>query len=154
LMSYLLFQRVYSFKATDRSGGQILHTADNFMISLAPYFLPVFTIPLLIIKPFIINQTQPAVNLLIGVTFGFHLIGLFKEFRFYQSDIKMSGIVFSLCIIILLNILILVIVLSGVYNSYLIVWYYLKKSFVDSMNYYSFCFLYIYGTFSDFFHLT
>jgi hypothetical protein len=106
LTSILFFKKIYSFNATDKSGGYIENSSDNFIIILAPYFIPVFTIPFLILKPFIISEIQYIINVLIGITLSFHFTGLIREFSFKQSDIKKCGYIFSVFFVITLNIII------------------------------------------------
>lgn len=89
------------------------------LIALAPYYLPLFTIPFLLMQPL---ASQPAVqnglNLIIGATYSFHVVGLLREFRSYQTDITGSGCLFSIAITVLFNTVILVIILSVVMDDF------------------------------------
>lgn len=89
------------------------------LIALAPYYLPLFTIPFLLMQPL---ASQPAVqnalNLIIGATYSFHVVGLLREFRGYQTDITGSGCLFSIAITALFNTVILVIILSVVMDDF------------------------------------
>jgi hypothetical protein len=94
----------------------------NFLITLAPYYFPVFTVPLLIAKPLAFFPLREIINFLIGFTLMFHFVGLLREFRFWQSDIKDCGRIFSSCVTCLLNTIVLVIVVcvaSGNYKAIL-----------------------------------
>jgi len=96
----------------------------NFCISLAPYFLPLLTIPLLIARAGALHwRLLPsygyiALDFLIGFTLAFHLLGLLEEFRFYQPDLKRSGVWFSIAIVILMNILFLLITIAVLLGDY------------------------------------
>jgi len=136
VVSFLFFKRVFSFQATDKRGGNVTHTSGNFLISLAPYFLPLFTIFFLILKPFMISATYNVLDFLIGFTLAFHYVGLIKEFRFYQQDIKMQGKIFSTIIIITFNILFLLLVFYSLNNNLEKILDFLKTVFYYSINYY------------------
>lgn len=56
-----------------------------FIITLSPYFLPLFTIPLLVIRPIMPIPLVPFLTILIGSTLGFHYAALIKELA--QQDL-------------------------------------------------------------------
>jgi hypothetical protein len=100
-------------------GGLIAYQGpSNFLVALAPYFLPVFTIPLVIVKPLIFSSVHNIFDFLIGFTLAFHYLALLKEFRFRQPDIQTTGPVFSLVLTVTLNVIFLVIILSVVLGSF------------------------------------
>lgn len=101
----------------------------NALISLAPYFLPTFTLPLLVLKPLLFPQARPALDFLIGVSLAFHYIGLAQEFRIWQPDIWRSGLLFSLVFTFTLNLVFLVIIISVVLNRYADILYYFRNSY-------------------------
>lgn len=136
VMAWLTFQKVVSFNANASGSGNITHTSDNFLIALAPYFFPIFTIPLIIIRPFIISSVQEYFNFFIGFTLAFHYMGLLKEFRPVQPDIKKSGFIFSIVVSLFFNLIFTVISMAFASGAYKNVWLYLKDSAVKSVVYY------------------
>jgi len=97
-----------SFHASDR-GGRVTLTKSNFIITLAPYFFPLYTFFILVLY-FIARATaagNAAINTLIffsGVSFTFHLILTLIFLQTDQNDIKEEGAVFSYPLIFLFNI--------------------------------------------------
>ena len=106
------------------------------MIRLAPYYLPVFTIPLLIIKPLVSPSIRDVANFLIGFTLAFHYTSLLKEFNLRQEDIKETGLVFSLCVTCIMNIIVLVIILCVVIDDYSGILSYFERSFKKAIESY------------------
>ena len=112
-------------------------TAGNFLITLAPYFLPILTIPLLVVRYFVPDAGIPAVDMLIGITLGFHYAALAKEFSRIQPDIKKQTLPFSVAITTLFNVVILVLVISVVVDNIRLTFDYLREAFARSFGYYS-----------------
>ncbi|MCB0024237.1 MAG: hypothetical protein M9936_11775 [Caldilinea sp.] len=109
-----------------------------FLVVLAPYFLPLFTIPLLVIRPLTPELLVPVANVVIGVTLGFHFAGLANEFRTYQTDIKLETLPFSVVITLLFNVIILVLVISVVIDNVRLTFEYLRDATARSFDYYRF----------------
>lgn len=98
---------VKKFKATS-NGGQVVVTKTNFLIALAPYFFPFYTmIVALVYLPcdFIWNWRAYQVwfHLLLGFTYAFHLTLTFHVLKTRQTDITQQGYLFSAVIIFLGN---------------------------------------------------
>jgi hypothetical protein len=109
----------------------------GFLTSLAPYYLPVFTIPLLILKPFLSDSIRHVIDFLIGFTLAFHYVALFKEeFHRQQADIKKHTLVFSFLITCLMNTIILVIILCAVLEDYLLLLDYFDGSITRAIESY------------------
>jgi hypothetical protein len=107
--------KVQGLSATAGEGGGILISGrlkGSFLIALSPYFFPLFTIILIVIKLIVIPPIYPFIDLLIGATLLFHL-GVFKvQTSDIQTDIKMFGFFFSYSFIGLMNIIMLLLILS------------------------------------------
>jgi len=95
LFGLLTFHSPRALVVTDGAGGLVV-IGGNFLVLLAPYFFPIisyFVLPiLLLVKP----QFYPGMAGIIGFTLVYHFLVQLKDFRFYQSDIKKAGILFSL----------------------------------------------------------
>lgn len=111
---------------------------SNFVIALSPYFIPLFTLPLLIVRPFLNHTIAPFVDLCIGVTFAFHCMQLLTSFHPRQTDLsKAGGLFFSFCITALFNVIIFVIVLASVSQDYMSIPTYLANSWMRTVQYYN-----------------
>ncbi|HEY6010754.1 MAG TPA: hypothetical protein VIX18_04720 [Nitrospirota bacterium] len=108
LFAMLFGGSVKSFQASER-GGRVTLTKSNFLITLAPYFFPVYTFAALALYG-IVRATgaggglTDALIFLSGATFAFHVILTFMFLRTDQNDIREEGAVFSYPLIYLFNI--------------------------------------------------
>jgi len=98
--------------------GQTGPARGDFLNALAPYFLPLFTLPLLVLRPFAPDSVVKIVDLLIGITYAFHLVTAIKEFGLHQSDVTKTGVIFSFAFVILMHIVFLLIILLIVSGNY------------------------------------
>jgi len=120
----------------DEEGSKVTVSHLNCLGYLAPYYLPVFVLPLLVIKPLVIPQFRGAMNVLIGVATGFHYARLFREFRWSQTDIRETGLIVSLCLTAVLNVMFLVIILCAVLDRYSSMLDYFENSLVRTPKFY------------------
>lgn len=103
LFALMFFKKVHSFTANRGTGGSVEIEGDNFMIALAPYFFPLLTIVIMIIKPSVPNTYQWIFNLMMGFTLMFHLLHLMMEFNPSQPDVRKSGMLFSMVVVAFFN---------------------------------------------------
>lgn len=108
----------------------------GFLTSLAPYYLPVFSIPLLIVKPFLSASIRHVIDFLMGFNLAFHYVALLKEFYGQQPDIQKHTLVFSFLITCLMNAIILVIILCAVLEDYLLLLDYFDGSITRAIESY------------------
>ncbi len=99
---------VKSLQASER-GGRVTVTKSNFLITLAPYFFPLYTV--LALLGYGSARAAEAgtaiiggIVFLLGATFSFHLVLTFIFLRTDQSDISEQGALFSYPLIYLFNI--------------------------------------------------
>jgi hypothetical protein len=97
---------VKAFRASER-GGQVTVTRSNFVITLAPYFFPLYTFLVLILS-FLVqpSQTGPVrtIVFMAGATFSFHVLLTLIFLKEDQKDIKEQGTFFSYPLIYLFNV--------------------------------------------------
>jgi hypothetical protein len=111
LWVWLMGGRVSRFRV-GREGGHILTDKNNFLIALAPYFFPLYSILVLAIYgalSLFVNP-QPYGRLLyalVGVTWAFHFTFTCWMIPKNQSDLRDNGTIFSLVVIYLMNLLLL-----------------------------------------------
>jgi hypothetical protein len=107
-----------------------------FLTTLAPYYLPVFTLPLLPIALIAPPLFDKGVAFLIGVTLGFHYAGIFRDFHRKQTDLKTTGFIFAFVVMLILNVVFLIVILGFVIKDLGSVWDYFKNSFVRTFESY------------------
>lgn len=99
---------VKSFHASSR-GGRVTITKSNFLITLAPYFFPLYTCIVLLVywaaNAADVHGAAPWLTFLTGATFTFHLVLTFVFLQADQDDIREHGAVFSYPLIYLFNVL-------------------------------------------------
>ncbi|HAV65093.1 MAG TPA: hypothetical protein DCY13_22320 [Verrucomicrobiales bacterium] len=105
--------RVRSFKAGSK-GGHVVITRNNFVISLAPYFFPLYAA--MVVVGFVTGHLiwnwstyQVWFHLLLGAAYSFHITLTGHILRTRQSDITQHGYLFSAVVIFLGNILVLLV---------------------------------------------
>jgi hypothetical protein len=99
---------VKSIRAGNR-GGSVTLTKSNFIITLAPYFFPLYTFIALILYGLARaadarGATTDVLIFLSGATFVFHLVLTFVFLQTDQNDIREQGEVFSYPLIYLFNV--------------------------------------------------
>lgn len=109
LWGWVMGARVSKFKVS-KDQGSVTLSKTNFLITLAPYFFPLYTVLLILIYyvlwMFVEVEKYHSVWLgLIGFTWGFHLSFTVITLMQKQSDIKAYGFLFSYAFIYLMNIL-------------------------------------------------
>jgi hypothetical protein len=118
-----------SMKAHYIKGGEVGPVRGDFLAHLAPYYLPVLTIPLLLIRPLVSVTLGKALDFLIGFSLAFHYSALFaRELRFNQPDLCRMGRIFSVVVILVFNVVWLVITLAVMTGDYSGLLTYFKKS--------------------------
>ena len=101
------FGKVKGFKVADE-GGYIISNKTNFLISLSPYFVPIYTVFSLCLLASINWLTPlPWLDRILffatGVTWGFHITFTLSMIQRGQSDLEENGVFFSGVLIYLLN---------------------------------------------------
>lgn len=133
--------KIKSFKVSS-SGGSVSTTKSNFIISLAPYIFPLYTLVVSLvffIMCFFWEKAYNYTNIYIfcaGFFLALHFIMTADSLKTKQTDITENGYLFSLTLIYFVNVLILLAPLSGLFEnvSFKILiketWYYSKEVFV------------------------
>jgi hypothetical protein len=111
LWTWLFGGKVKKFKVSSK-GGHVIVTKNNFLISLAPYFFPVYAtivVFIFLIGHLIWNWTPYLVwfHLLLGAAYAFHITLTWHILKTEQSDITQHGYLFSAVVIFLGNMTIL-----------------------------------------------
>jgi hypothetical protein len=93
----LLFLKLpRGFRVTLREGGHVKLKGSNFLIYLAPYFFPTVSYLLVIPILFVSEHYRPLLYTFLGASVAFHLAATWADLRPGQSDLRKSGLIFSL----------------------------------------------------------
>ena len=108
LWAFLTGARVSRLRVS-RRGGSVRVSRNNFLITLAPYFFPFYTVLIIFTYGLIALFVDPGPYELywlglIGLTWGFHATFTVSTLMTHQDDIRMYGHVFSYAVIYLFNI--------------------------------------------------
>jgi hypothetical protein len=87
-------------------GGSVTMDKANFFVVLAPYFFPFYTVIALLIYVIADQKYIDFIVFLIGLTYSFHLALTLYSLKQKQTDLKESGVIFSLAFIYFFNLLI------------------------------------------------
>ncbi len=109
LWGWMFGAEIKGLKVT-KKGGHVKLTKNNFLITLAPYFCPFYTlcvVLLYLVLTFFVDMTgyEPLWLGWIGLTWGFHLTFTLSALALHQPDIRMHGRLFSYSVIYLCNVL-------------------------------------------------
>ncbi len=108
--------RLRSFKVGS-AGGSVVLTKTSVWIALAPYFVPLYTLALIVFYAFA-SQFWPVAAVhsyylfLAGFTLAFHLALTHYALLQGQSDLKQFGVFFSSVVILIINCVMLTLVLK------------------------------------------
>lgn len=134
--SILFGGKIKKLKVT-KDGGSVNVTKSNFLVVLAPYFFPlyvfIFVLIWYILKQFynsVLQPYYPGFVFLVGFGLGFHLVFTWYSLRVGQPDVKKTGLIFSMVLIFLGNLVILAILLKILFPEEVL----LKDFFVRSWN--------------------
>lgn len=136
IFALIFFKKIHSISASRKKGGLIKIDGGNAVIALSPYFFPLACMPILLLKGVFPNQYQIFLNFLMGFTYFFHLLNLFKELHLDQSDIISAGYLFSIIIIIFMNIIFLEIILLSLSTDWLGIYSFFYNGVLNSVNYF------------------
>jgi hypothetical protein len=138
-VAILLFWRdIQELRATPEEGETVIEPGgSSTIISLAPYCLPILTIPLVVIRFFASSPVTTAIiDFLIGFTLAFHLLAFRREFSSQQTDFKKTGCLFSAVVVCFVNSTLVVAILCILSGNYSNIRDYFDASFVRAREFY------------------
>ncbi len=134
LVGLLFFKKPAHFTVTRDSGGETGLYGGNFLITLAPYFLPTFAFLMLPVYLIISPEFHLHYFILLGFVVSYHVFSTIQEFSYSQPDIIKSGKIFSTLFLVFTNILVygfLIMFIGGGFESGGM---FLKEGFLESAN--------------------
>jgi hypothetical protein len=106
LVAKLFLRRVHGFHITSRSGGKVVIDRTNVAIDLAPYAVPLYNVVALLPATLVAGGIPSAARMTYLCTaaflFAMHLCFSLEGFIDSQPDVRRSGRIFSLAIVLLL----------------------------------------------------
>jgi hypothetical protein len=105
IVAKLFLRHVHGFHITSRSGGKVVIDRTNVAIDLAPYALPFYNVIALLPVTLISGDPPYARKIYLGAAaflFSMHLSFSAEGFIDGQPDVRRSGRVFSLAVVLLL----------------------------------------------------
>ena len=105
LVFNLLFgNKVTNFSVSNLGFGKVeYYGKSNFIISLTPYFFPIYTFFFILLNSLTIPKMNFLLDIFIGITFAFHILTFIRQISINQSDITKNGILFSFLTILVFN---------------------------------------------------
>lgn len=109
LWAWAMGARIKGIKV-GRDGGHVKLSHTNFLITLAPYFFPFYTMLVITLHAVLsifrdLSRYEPVWMGWVGLTWGFHLTFTIFALKQRQPDIRAHGHLFSYVIIFLFNVL-------------------------------------------------
>lgn len=146
LFALLTFHKIVDFKATDNMGGHMQYSGvggGNWLITIAPYFFPTFSMFIVGLIYFSKSQYYPVLTMLLGYSIVYHIHSTYKETSSQQPDIQEVGVPFALLFLPSANIFSLITLLSFIPNDRIYFWRlsehlsdYISVHFIDLIEYF------------------
>lgn len=135
---WIMGGRVSHFEATSE-GGHIITDKSNFLIALAPYFFPIYSLLTIAIWGAVslfhpMESYHEYLFALIGASWGFHLTFTLWMIPKGQTDLTEHGTLFSLVIIYLMNLALLATFLI-VASPHVALHDYLREAFCSTVDF-------------------
>lgn len=116
-------------------GGYVMTSKTNFLIGLSPYFIPFWSVAVMLVFTLLEMTTQiphlhKALYFLIGASWAFHLLWtVWMMFR-DQPDLRENGVFFSFVLIYLANVILLSVILCLAPGS--LTWHHWYNEFMNT----------------------
>jgi len=117
IFALLTFHAITDFRVTKSSGGHMVaeRGEGNWLIAIAPYFFPTFSILILIVIYLSKSSYHPLLIALLGYSIAYHLHSTIIETSLNQPDIKNgTGVAFAILFLPAANFLAYIAVLSSI----------------------------------------
>jgi len=105
IVAKLFLRQVHGFHITSRTGGKVVIDRTNVAIDLAPYALPLYNVMALLPVTLVAGGYPHARQIYLGAAaflFAMHLCFSVEGFIDGQPDVRRSGRIFSLAVVLLL----------------------------------------------------
>ncbi len=116
-----------------RQSGFVNLSKTNFLIRLAPYFFPFYTVLVVLSSFFIREEHLTAVFFLTGFTLTFHIASTIESLRVRQPDIYKTGVFFSLPVIYISNLVMILFILKFISPTEINLTVFIKTALFQSL---------------------
>lgn len=103
LWSMLFGGRMEELYVSRRQGGFTSYTRGNFIVTLAPYFFPLYAVFFLVLHLIVAESFRPYIDALLGFSISFHIMLTIFSIRRAQPDLQRAGVFFSIAFIYMMN---------------------------------------------------
>ena len=132
IVGLLFLKKPGDFRATERAGGYTSLYGSNFVISLAPYFLPTLVFLLLPLHLWLDVGYYRYYFVVLGFLTAYHIFSTWDEFGFHQTDITKHGKLFSCSFILFGNIFSYGVLLAFIIGGFRYSWIFIRDGFFAS----------------------
>ena len=144
-LTHALIGMVFGAKSNDihiaKEGGSVKITKTNFLISLSPYFVPLYALIFCWIFSIADVKYKHWLALVTGVCVAFHFALTLYSMKVHQPDLSAdSNFVFSIFFILLMNMVFAVLIFSVISNK-IVFWDFLKAAVLGSAGILKFVFI-------------
>jgi hypothetical protein len=117
IFAWLTFHRVVGFRASLRGRGHVRYLGrGNWLISIAPYFVPTLSLIAIAVLAFLPARHLAAGSAALGATLGYHVVSTWSETHRHQTDLREVGFFFSVVFLTPVNALVLGLILATAYG--------------------------------------
>ena len=114
-------------------GGRVLISKTNFLITLAPYFFPLYTFLFSVVFAIAQDRYRPYVAFFVGASLSFHLALTLYSLRSTQSDLREdSDVFFSLSFVTFMNLIVMAAILSLISDK-IPFWEFMRETFTGTV---------------------
>ncbi|HRK74656.1 MAG TPA: hypothetical protein PLL64_10295 [Rhodothermales bacterium] len=103
VVSMLFLNRMIAFNAARDEGHVQYAGSGNALIALAPYFLPFYTLLLLLVRIGFSVEAYPLFDVFLGMTYAFHLVTFWQQQSPLQPDLQQIGLIPAYLLIFTFN---------------------------------------------------
>ena len=137
--------QIKKFKVSGNKGSVTL-TKDNIFITLAPYFIPIYPIIIILIYFALawfmdITKIYSWFLFFSGISLAFYYALTFYAIKVGQEDMRIYGKFFSFIFVCFINIIMVVLVLALIFPNNIEVKPFFTKVFNDGINFYKYIFI-------------
>jgi hypothetical protein len=141
IVGLIFFKMPKSFNVTFTKGGYVeMYGGRNFLVTLAPYFLPTVSFLILPFGWFLPIEYLTIYFVILGSSVAFHLLSGWQEFHFEQSDLHDAGLIFSIMFLPVANLMFFGAIIAFVFggnNDFFNFW---KNGFLNAYDFVRFLF--------------
>ena len=103
LWSMVFGGKMHEMYVSREDGGYTTYTRGNFLVTLAPYFFPLYAIFFMALHLIVAARFRPYIDGLLGFSVAFHVMLTLYSIRRSQPDLQRAGVVFSLAFVYMMN---------------------------------------------------